>query len=150
MVFIRTVVSFAVLQIRPGLGLDETFYSWAIAVYSIGELVTCLVFAMAAKYTSIKFLCCAKLGFLILGSVLYGSAHSGWMVIVGRFLQGSFLGAISFIMRVYLGETANLAIKLKCEDPKKSQIKNTLFVVGFGMGTLSVGVGPGKYLVDIL
>ena len=129
--------------------MDESFYSWAVAVYSIGELVTALVFAVVAKYTSIKSLCCAALGLLILGSVLYGSACSGWMVILARFLQGSFLGAQSLIIRVYLGETANLAIKLKCEDPEKSQIKNTLFVASVGLGTLSVGVGPGEFLVDI-
>ena len=134
------------LQIRPGLGLDEPFYAWAVSVYGIGELLCALAFAVALKYFRAKSLTLLGLLFVIVGSTIYGSASAGWMVIVGRFLQGAFLGGQSALLRVYLGETSNIAIALKGEDPLKSQIKNTNFVITFGFASIAVAVGPGMHV----
>ena len=133
------------LQIRPGLGLDEPFYAWAVSVYGIGELLCALAFAVALKYFRAKSLTLLGLLFVIVGSTIYGSASAGWMVIVGRFLQGAFLGGQSALLRVYLGETSNIAIALKGEDPLKSQIKNTNFVITFGLATTAISAGPGMF-----
>lgn len=131
------------MQIRPGLGLDETFYAWAVSVYSIGELLFALAFAVALKYLRVKVVTLIGLLCIIVGSTIYGLASAGWMVIVGRFLQGAFLGGQSTLMRIYLGETSNIVIEIKGEDPLKSQIKNTNFIISFGLGTTAVAVGPG-------
>ena len=133
-------------QIRPGFGLDETFYAWAVSVFNIGELLFALIFAVALKYFRAKSLSVFGLLCIIIGSVIYGSASAGWMVIVGRFLQGAFLGGQATIMRIYFGETSNTAIALKGEDPLKSQIKNTNFVITFGFASIAVAVGPGMHV----
>ena len=132
-------------QIRPGFGLDETFYAWAVSVFNIGELLFALIFAVALKYFRAKSLSVFGLLCIIIGSVIYGSASAGWMVIVGRFLQGAFLGGQATIMRIYFGETSNTAIALKGEDPLKSQIKNTNFVITFGLATTAISAGPGMF-----
>ena len=131
------------MQIRPGLGLGETFYAWAVSAYSIGELLFALAFAVAVKYFRVKSVTLIGLLCIIVGSVIYGFASAGWMVIVGRFLQGAFLGGQSALLRIYLGETSNIAIEMKGEDPLKSQIKNTNFLLSFGLGSIAVATGPG-------
>ena len=131
------------MQIRPGLGLDEKFYAWAVSVYGIGELLSALAFALAVKVIRVKLVTLFGLLCVIVGSVVYGLASAGWMVLLGRFLQGTFLGGQSTLMRIYLGETSNLAIGMKGEDPRRSQIKNINFLISFGAGTTAVAVGPG-------
>ena len=46
-------------------------------------------------------------------------------------------------MRIYLGETSNVAIGMKGEDPRRSQIKNINFLISFGVGTTAIAIGPG-------
>jgi MFS family permease len=141
--FVTTPTSItATKDIRPGLGLSETFYSWSVSVYPIGEVVTGIIFSISAKYTSIKSLCCVDSLLLTLGGVFYGSAVNGPMVLLARICQGSFIGGLSLIVRVYLGETTNIAMKLKNEDTKKSQLKNSVFIIVFGISAVSVGLGP--------
>ena len=52
-------------------------------------------------------------------------------------------------MRLYIGETANIAVKLKQLDPEKSQIKNQAFFIAFSISTISVALGPGRYELHI-
>ena len=130
-------------QIRPGLGLDESFYAWSVSAFSIGELLFALAFAVAVKYFRVKSVTIVGLLCVIVGSAVYGSALAGWMVIVGRFLQGAFFGGQSALLRIYLGETSNIAIKIKGEDPLKSQIKNTNFLVSFSLASIATASGPG-------
>ena len=132
------------VQIRPGLGLDETFYAWAVSAYSIGELLFALAFAAAVKYFRVKTMTLIGLLCIIVGSAVYGSASAGWMVIVGRFLQGAYFGGQSALLRIYLGETSNIAIGIKGEDPLRSQIKNTNFLIAFGFGSIATASGPGE------
>lgn len=131
------------VQIRPGLGLSETFYAWAVSTFGIGELLFALAFGVAVKYLRVKSVALFGLFCIIVGSAIYGSASAGWMVIVGRFLQGAFFGGQSTLMRIYIGETSNIAIGIMGEDPLKSQIKNTNFLIYFGVGTTAVAIGPG-------
>ena len=124
--------------------MDEDFYAWSVSIMSIGELLSAISFALAVKRLQVKILAVFGLCCNLTGSVMYGTAGSGWMVLVARFLQGIFMGGQSTLLRLYLGETSNLAIKLKKENPGKSQIKNTNFLLTFGLGTLSLAAGPGR------
>ena len=135
------------LQIRPGLGLDENFYAWSVAIFSIGELLTALSLSFATKIFPIKYLMIITQLSIIIGGLIYGFAVAGWMVMMGRFLQGVFQGGMSTIMRLYIGESTNIVISLKKEDPSKSQIKNTTFLFSFGTATAGVAIGPGKLIL---
>ena len=143
MLVVLFFICYLCVQIRPGLGLDEKFYAWTVSVYGIGELLFALVFAVAVKVVRVKLVTLFGLLCVIVGSVVYGLASAGWMVIVGRFLQGAFLGGQSTLMRIYLGETSNVAIGIKGEDPRRSQIKNINFLISFGVGTTAIAIGPG-------
>ena len=114
-----------------------------VAVFSIGELFSALGVGVLAKYFRIKTLMLGCILSLLVGSLLYGTGVHGAMLIVGRILQGVYSGGGSTLMRMYIGETSNIAVSLKGEDTK-SQIKNTNFFLTFGLGTLGTAVGPGE------
>ena len=81
---------------------------------------------------------------LVVGGLFYAVAQYGWMVLVGRLLQGLHLGGQSTLLRIYLGETCNTVRDILGEDPEKSQLKNTNFLIGFALGTIGLAVGPGN------
>jgi len=81
---------------------------------------------------------------LLIGGLFYGVADYGWMVLVGRFCHGIHFGAQSTLLRIYIGETSNTVRDILKEDPEKSQLKNTNFLIGFILGTIGFAYGPGK------
>jgi len=81
---------------------------------------------------------------LAIGGLFYGMAEYGWMVLVGRLFHGVHFGAQSTLLRIYIGETSNTVRDMLKEDPEKSQLKNTNFLLGFILGTIGFAYGPGK------
>jgi MFS family permease len=138
-----------IVNVRSGLGLGETYYAWIVASFSIGEFFSALAFGVLAKYLKIKTLMLTATFSLLLGSLLYGIGAAGEMLIVGRILQGVHFGGGSALLRIYIGETSNIAVKLKGEDKAKSQIKNTNFFLTFSLATLGVSVGPGSAAIVV-
>ena len=121
------------------------FYSLTIAVFSIGELIASLIFSgLSSWHIKLKHLMLAGLLLLVIGGLFYGVAEYGWMVLVGRFLQGVHLGGQSTLLRIYIGETTNTVRDILGEDPEKSQLKNVTFLVNFILGTLGIAFGPGN------
>ena len=128
----------------PGLEESEVFYSLTIAIFSIGELIASLLFsALSSWHIKLKHLMLCGLLLLVTGGLFYAVAQYGWMVLVGRFLQGLHLGAHSTLLRIYIGETSNTVRDVLGEDPEKSQLKNTNFLLSFIMGTIGLASGPG-------
>ena len=133
----------------PGLEETEAFYSLTIAIFSVGELIASLVFsALSSWHIKLKHLMLFGLLLLVTGGLFYGVAQYGWMVLVGRFLQGLHLGAHSTLLRIYIGETSNTVRDILQEDSEKSQLKNTNFLLSFIMGTTGIASGPGTYIQD--
>ena len=127
------------------MGESETYYSVSIGIFSIGELIASLVFAVLSSWhIKLKHLMMFGLLLLVAGGLFYAVAQYGWMVLVGRFLQGLHLGGQSTLLRIYIGETSNTMRDILGEDPEKSQLKNTNFLKGFALGTIGLAVGPGK------
>ena len=81
---------------------------------------------------------------LVIGGLFYAVAQYGWMILVGRFLQGLHLGGQSTLLGIYIGETSNTVRDVLGEDPEKSQLKNINFLKHFALGTIGLAVGPGK------
>ena len=115
-----------------------------MAAYSIGEFCSALGNGIAIKYFRIKTLMLTVTLSLVVGSLLYGTGVRGEMLIIGRIFQGVCSGGGATLLRVYLGETSNIAMKLKGEDKVKSQIKNTSFLWAFGLGGIALSLGPGE------
>ena len=133
----------------PGLQENEVFYSITIAIFSIGELIASLVFsALSSWHIKLKHLMMFGLLLLVIGGLFYAVAQYGWMILVGRLLQGLHLGAHSALLRIYIGETSNTVRDILGEDPEKSQLKNTNFLLSFIMGMIGLATGPGNLLAS--
>ncbi len=60
--------------------------------------------------------------------------------------MGIYQGGQMTIFRTYLGETSTtVTAMLPAEKQAKSTIKYTNFFLAFGVITMSIAVGPGKY-----
>uniref|UniRef100_A0A1X7UMI9 Uncharacterized protein n=1 Tax=Amphimedon queenslandica TaxID=400682 RepID=A0A1X7UMI9_AMPQE len=70
-------------EVVPGLGLSETWYSWAVSAQSIGIFVGALLFSVFARSFYYKYIIIGSLFIAISSGVIYGFAVQGWMVIAG-------------------------------------------------------------------
>jgi hypothetical protein len=94
----------------PGLGQSAAVYAWMVALFSIG----CLLGAIFAGWIHTKFqnfqvtaLTLNVCG--LCGGVLCGISTSIWVLAVGRFAVGFWMGGMNVVFRSYL--TANVAKK---------------------------------------
>ena len=73
-----------VLQIQPGLGLSELWYSWIISISSIGELLGAIVCGLLTHRIYTKHLILVSLFLCCVGGIMYGVGRYGWMLLVGE------------------------------------------------------------------
>ena len=87
----------------PGLGESDTFYSWAVSIFPIGEVLMSLVAAYLS--TAIPYLYTIPLTCCIaaVGGLVYALASHGMMVIVARFLFGTTNGLSLVLTQAYIG-----------------------------------------------
>ena len=87
----------------PGLGESDTFYSWAVSIFPIGEVLMSLVAAYLSTATpylyTIPLTCCIA----AVGGLVYALASHGVMVIVARFLFGTTNGLSLVLAQAYIG-----------------------------------------------
>ena len=135
------------LQIEPGLGLSEMFYSWSITAISIGQFVGALLagfFVKVLPYWPVTF------GALLLhttGYLLYALATEGWMIILARLLSGAFIGAEFTLAPAYFSESYDeylTALKELGEKEtrkfKAKDILNAAHAISMAIGT-AIGTG---------
>jgi len=85
---LHACISLFPFQVLPGLGKSEFFYSWTVAVYSIGEVTFALVYACLFHVVPYTYIFLSLIMSYILGSLFYAVASSGWMILIARFLVG--------------------------------------------------------------
>ena len=140
------------LQIEPGLGESEAFYSWVITIFNVGAIIGSLMGGLLLKWVPYWHLVLSSLTLHTVGYILYAVADSGWLVMFSKLLSGVFIGAEMTLALAYFGES-NQAYRaaVKGLGEKKEggacRVKHTLFAlhsvgvnVGyvFGPGTLSL------------
>ena len=76
--------SHCILQIQPGLGLSETWYSWIVSAQACGELVGAVVFAVLLRWMYTKHLLLASLALCAGGGLMFGIGKYGWMLLIGE------------------------------------------------------------------
>ena len=65
--------------------------------------------------------------------------------------MGVFMGAVTVIIRAYIGETtSNIIVRLPSPKREKSTLKYTAFFIAFSVCTLSVLVGPGELSTQLM
>lgn len=79
-------VFFHSIQIQPGLGLSETWYSWIVSVQSLGELVGAIAAGIVLRWLYTKYLMLSALALCGCGGLLYGVGRYGWMLLIGTHL----------------------------------------------------------------
>jgi len=92
------------LQISPGLGQSEFFYSGVVTGYSIGEVTFALVYAYLFHVVPFTYIYLSLMMSYILGSLLYAVPSSGWMILVSRFLVGGSSVINQAVFFVYVAE----------------------------------------------
>ena len=71
------------MQVQPGLGLSETWYSWIVSIQSIGELAGAIAISLLLRWFYTKYLMLISLAVCGGGGVLYGVGKYGWMLLIG-------------------------------------------------------------------
>jgi len=92
------------LQVTPGLGGSEFFYSWVVTAYSIGEVTFGFVYAYLFNAVPYTYIFLSLIMSYILGSLLYAVASRGWMIWVARFLVGGGCHTTQAAYFVYVAE----------------------------------------------
>lgn len=89
----------------PGLGKSDYFYSWAVSIYSIGELLAGLgsIFLTTSLpfFYSIPLTCLSAAA----GGLIYALSMAGWMVLIARFLGGICAGLGVVLVNTYIANT---------------------------------------------
>ena len=146
------------IQVEPGLGESELFYSFVVTCLHIGSIIGGLVSAILLKYIPYWYLFLSFITSHILGCVLYGTATQGWVLIIAMFLVGLYLGAEVTLVFNYATDMSVEYVELlkekgekfECEKSKAVKIRNYLYAshsVGYGIGFI---VATGICVVELL
>ena len=134
------------LQIEPGLGESELFYSWVIALFNIGALFGAVGSGLLIKYIPYWHLILLTLLTHTVGYILYAISNQGWVIMISKLLSGVYIGGEMTLALSYFAESSveyeNIMLKLG-KDKKSGSIRRKLFAwhnVGVGVGYF---IGPG-------
>ena len=72
------------VQVQPGLGLSEVWYSWIVSVASVGLLIGSITLGFLVRWFYAKYLFVGNLLVCIAGGVLYAAARNGWMLLASE------------------------------------------------------------------
>ena len=136
------------MQLEPGLGESEAFYSWVITVFNVGAVLGSLMGGLLLRWVPYWHLLIASLSLHTLGYILYAMATTGWLVMLSKLLSGVFIGAEMTLALAYFGES-NSAYRAALKETGRGEgganhVKHTLFAlhsVGVNVGYV---FGPGR------
>ena len=124
----------------PGLGESELFYSWAVSVFSISEIMTSLLAGYLSTSVSYIYLIPLTSSLAAMGGLMYALAVHGVMVIAARFLFGATSGFGLVLAQSYIGKISQE--KLTRKGPSIEQY----FLFYSVLANLSVFGTTGKEL----
>ena len=141
-----------------GLGQSETFYSWAVTMFSFGDMLGALVAGKLTHYISYRLSFLLGLSLCVVGHILYflTNQHQVWMILVARFIIGLHVGCITVLVCAYIGETApeelanqpqldsNHCSKAGSCRKHKNTLKDKLFVFTSFVTTITYMSASGK------
>ncbi len=140
------------MQITPGLGQSEVFYSSVLMLFHGGATFGALLAALLVRVTPYWYLLLFSLTIHTLSYVMYGMAASSWIIAVSKFLSGLFIGMEKTVTFAYFGESYSDYLgaleELGREESKRTRMKDRLFAlhsIGVNIGFL---IGPGLSAVN--
>ena len=126
------------------------FYSWTVSVYNLGQLTGAfltfiLTYTVPYKYSILLFT-----SLLVVSSLLYATATSGWMVLAARLLAGIHYGSTAVLVLSYLGKIATVLLSNGSRSNSKLKEKMMVFYSLSKSGGLIAGPGNNNYLCSHL
>ena len=148
------------LQILPGLGRSEFFYSWTITIYSLGEVIMAPLAGYSTRIVPYWYILAIGILMQMFGYIIYAVGSAGWMLLLSRLLTGGYSGIIETISYSYVSEKeqdyreayfqvheqdlAKKNGKLKLPNVKEKVFSLLTIVIAF-----AYLLGPGK-VVDVV
>ena len=71
------------VQVQPGLGLSEIWYSCIVSIISVGQLTGAVSVGLLSKRLSTKYILLGMLCLCCTGGVFYAIGKYGWMLLIG-------------------------------------------------------------------
>ncbi len=145
------------LQILPGLGETEHFFSLAITTYNIGTFVGVLLSAILRRLLFPYWhLLMMNLVFVTIGYVIRALFYQPGVIIISSFLLGHCSGAVQTLLFTYFAQSTNWYEKLVCIEGNKENvgrgklIRNRLFTAYFIFSNFGRLMGNGNYIIIII
>ena len=144
------ILSALLLQILPGLGESEFYYSMLLAAFYVAACVGTLLAGFLIRCVPYWYLYVTSTCFYILGYTIYGVATQGWHLMISQVLSGYFNGSVSTLGYCYITDSSAHYVELLNENGftvKKrytTKLRNYLFAfLAFGY-LLGFIIGPGE------
>ncbi len=137
------------LQLEPGLGETEEFYSFLIAGFEFGGMVGGFLSGILVGYVPYWYLWAIAIVTHILGYIIYCVTTQGWLIMISRLLSGYILGAIVTLCFAYFTSSSEEYVEaqkkcgIKTDENSVQKAKNMRFVTfafGYSSGFI---IGPG-------
>lgn len=139
------------MQVEPGLGESDFFYSALMTIFNTTAAVAAIISGILVKCVPFWYQYICFISFLVLGSVLYGISNNGWVLGIGIAIIGLFLGAEGSLGNNYANQASKKYVKTLKEtgesiwnaDEKAVKIRNYLYTAhtfGHGIGFI-IGTG---------
>ena len=147
------------LQVPPGLGRSEFFYSWVVTASSIGEVTFALVYAGLYNVVPYTFVFLSLIVSYILGYLLHAVTSCGWVILVARFLIGGLSVLVDSAFYVYVAErevdyeAAYYATRGRMDDVDGSKKQRSLKEKMYAYRTIGAGtaflIGTGTLVSSL-
>ncbi len=141
------------LQIEPGLGQTEAFYSWVITLFNVGALIGGFGTGCLVKFIPYWYLILVSLVLHTVGYIAYAVSTEGWLIMTSKLLSGFFIGAELTLALSYFAETSidyQAAMKELGKPVESSEaVRNNLFAlhnIGVNIGYF---LGPGNSALNL-
>ena len=145
----------------PGLEQSESFYSWAITMRSLGQIIAAFAVGKLSQYIPYRQSFLWGLSLCVVGHLLYflTNEHRVWMILMAQFIIGMHIGLMMVLIPTYLGETATEEVNRNsqpdsdqhsrtgtCNKSKKS-LKDKLFIGNSFVITATYIIGTGMQCI---
>ena len=130
------------MQVEPGLGESEFFYSTLVATFNGVAAFAALLSGVLVRCVPFWYQYLAYTTALIVGFMLYGISYQGWMLVLSMLTIGLFVGAEGTLGIMYANKLSNTI----GNEQDRVKIRNYLYtahIFGNGIGFI---IGTGMYI----
>ena len=125
------------------------FYTWAVTIFSVGELTGSLISPVVYKFLPNRFSFLIGTMFSPLGFVLYSFAPSAWFILIARLFIGINCDISIAVASAYMSETSVIVYQREKKQQsseaggsRKTSTENPLRDKLFSLLTFSATSGP--------